>query len=610
MFYFLSLFWILSISGLLTIVFKRKFEMVCTISILFGALILYFFGFASHISWGFYFTFVFVLFFYLIIGKWIIKKEKEKLIEFKDNFFGFGVIWFILFAIYCFLLYKYTGFSNCDEFTHWGPMLKETIRLDGFYSMDESKLIMHKDYPPFFTLIEVLFMGFNGFKFHEPFVYVALQLFMFSMFLPTLSDLKLNKKIDWLKSIIFVASIILVGVTLDKTTTASDYAFVYNSIYVDWALALFCAYGLFMTYKEKEWGLFRFASLGLILVSFILMKQMGLVFYIIILLYAFIKVLFIDKKLDKKMLIKGIVILIIVPILFYVSWKYIVSLYNIDGQFKIGELSIKEFFNIIKGNTELTWKYEAFRNYCSNLIHRPLKLHPFSMSYFEYVLLMLVFIVLIFRFKKDGFYLAGTYLIGSIGYGVAMLLLYTLAFTVDEAPYLASFDRYMVSYLYCGTCLVLMLALDKFCDYVVKEIAVLAILCLFVEPKTLSQLVPNTCVKDDYRMTITVIEQFNFGVNFLREDLNGFRLKFDRLGYLDNSDESYEKLVSAIESEDGLFIIGYDDTIYNFWQKMGIEDYIFNEQYYKVDKESDEVKITWDAYSFVHYVILYYMMGI
>ena len=609
MFYFLSLFWILSISGLLTIVFKRKFEMVCTISILFDALILYFFGFISHISWGFYFTFVFVLLFYLIIGKWIIKKEKEKLIEFKDNFFGFGVIWFILFAIYCFFLYKYTGFSNCDEFTHWGPMLKETIRLDGFYSMDESKLIMHKDYPPFFTLIEALFMGFNGFKFHEPFVYVALQLFMFSMFLPTLSDLKLNKKIDWLKSIIFVASIILVGVTLDKTTTASDYAFVYNSIYVDWALALFCAYGLFMTYKEKEWGLFRFASLGLILVSFILMKQMGLVFYIIILLYAFIKVLFIDKKLDKKMLIKGIVILIIVPILFYVSWKYIVSLYNIDGQFKIGELSIKEFFNIIKGNTELTWKYEAFRNYCSNLLHRPLKLHPFSMSYFEYVLLMLVFIVLIFWFKKDGFYLASTYLIGSIGYAVAMLLLYTLAFTVDEAPYLASFDRYMVSYLYCGTCLVLMLALDKFCDYVVKEIAVLAILCLFVEPKTLSHLVPNTCVKDDYRMTITVIEQWGDN-NFEREDLNGFRLKFDHLGYLEDTEDNYDKLVDAIKNDDGLYIVGYDDIIYNFWQKMGIEDYIFNEQYYKVDKESDEVKITWDAYSFVHYVILYYMMGI
>ena len=232
------------------------------------------------------------------------------------------------------------------------------------------------------------------------------------------------------------------------------------------------------------------------------------------------------------------------------------------------------------------------------------------MSYFEYVLLMIVFIIIIFWFKKDGFYIAGTYLIGSVGYAVAMLLLYTLAFTVDEAPYLASFDRYMVSYLYCGSCLVLMLALDRLCDYVLKEIVLLAILCLFVEPKTLSYLVPNTCVKDDYRMTITVIEQFNNGVDFNREDLNGFRLKFNRLGYLDNSDESYQKLVDAINNDDGLFIIGYDDIIYNFWQKIGIEDYIFNEQYYKVDKENDEVKVTWDAYSFVHYVILYYMMGI
>ena len=43
---------------------------------------------------------------------------------------------------------------------------------------------------------------------------------------------------------------------------------------------------------------------------------------------------------------------------------------------------------------------------------------------------------------------------------------------------------------------------------------------------------------------------------------------------------------------------------------MGVEDYIFNEQYYKLDKENGDLKISWDAYSFVHYVILYYAMGV
>lgn len=608
MFYFLSLFWLFSISGLFTLIFKRKFEVVCTLTFLFGALILYFFGFVRHISWGFYFSFVFVLLFYILLIKMFVKKENDKLIEFRNNFFGFGLIYFFIFSIYCFILYKYTGFNNCDEFTHWGPMLKEMIRLDGFYSMDESRLIMHKDYPPFFTLIEALFMGFNGFKFHEPYVYVALELFMFSMFLPIF--VSLNKKKDCLKSLIIFVSIILVGLTLDKTSTASDYAFVYNSVYVDWALALFCAYGLFMTYKEKDWGLFRFVSLGLILISFILMKQMGLVFYIIVLFYAFIKVLFIDKRLDKKLLIKGIFVLIILPIVFYFSWKCVVNYYEIVGQFQISELSLKDFVNIIRGNTELTWKYEAFRNYCSNLLHRPLKLHPFSMSYFEYVFLMMGFMLIIFWFKKDAYYFMGTYLIGAVGYAVAMLLLYTLAFTIDEAPYLASFDRYMVSYLYCGTCLVLMLAFDNFSHFVFKEMITLVVLCLFVEPETLYYLVPREGVEDDYKMTITVVEQFNNGVEFNREELNGFRLKFDHLGYLDDDESAYLRLRDAIGRNDGLFVIGYDDIVYDYWQKMGITDYLFNEQYYKVDKENGEVKVSWDAFSFVHYVILYYMLGI
>ena len=92
--------------------------------------------------------------------------------------------------------------------------------------------------------------------------------------------------------------------------------------------------------------------------------------------------------------------------------------------------------------------------------------------------------------------------------------------------------------------------------------------------------------------------------------MNGFRLNFNHLGYLEDDEKSYDKLVNALNKDDGLFIIGYDDVMYKFWQKMGIEDYIFNEQYYKLDKESGDLKVSWDAYSFVHYVILYYMLGV
>ena len=609
MFYILSLFWLLSISGLLTIVFNRKFEMVLTLSMILGTLMLYPFGYINHISYGYYLSWLFVLLFYVLLIYLFVKKKNDKLLELKNNYFTYGLLYFIIFSIYSFFLYKYTGFGNCDEFTHWGPMLKETLRLDGFYTQDASRLIMHKDYPPFFTLLEVLFQGFNGFKFHEPFAYIALETFMFSMLLPVFSNLK---KKDWLKSLLIFISIVFVGLTLDKTETASDYAFVYNSIYVDWCLALFCTYGIYLTYKEEGWGLFRFIYLTLICVTFILMKQMGLVFYLIILIYAFFKVTFIDKQLDLKMILKGFFFLVVIPALFYISWSYVVKLYQIDAQFKIGELSIKDCINIIKGNAPegLEWKYTAFRNYCSNLLHRPLVLHPFRMSYFEYVGLMMIIIFIALRFKKGGYFLAGTYLIGAIGYSIAMMILYTLAFTVDEAPYLASFDRYMASYLYFGTTLTLMLVIDKFNNYIYQNMIILGLLCLFVEPKTLNHLEIKTGVVDEDRMTIACIEQFNFGVDFNRENLNGFRLKFDRLGFLDGGEEAYLKLVDALNRDDGLFIIGYDDYIYEYWKRMGIEDYIFNEQYYKLDKESGDLKVSWDAYSFVHYVILYYMLGV
>ena len=159
--------------------------------------------------------------------------------------------------------------------------------------------------------------------------------------------------------------------------------------------------------------------------------------------------------------------------------------------------------------------------------------------------------------------------------------------------------------------LVLMLAVDKYHEKIYQDVIILVILCFFVETKTLNHLQPKTSVTDGYRMTITIVEQFNDkGIEFNRENLNGFRLKFNHLGYLEDDEKSYDKLVNALKKDDGLFIIGYDDVMYGFWQNMGIEDYIFNEQYYKLDKENGDLKVSWDAYSFVHYVILYYMLGV
>lgn len=611
MFYFLSLFWILSITGLLVILFKKKFEMLGCISLILGTLILYLFGFINHISYGFYFTWLIVFLFHAILLKWHIKKEHDKLKEFKDNFLTIGLVFFTLFTIYVFILYRYKGFYYCDEFMHWGPMLKETLRLDSFYSVTASRLIKHKDYPPFFTLLQVLFSGFNNFVYHEPIAYMALIIFMYAMLMPVMSNLHIKNKKDWLKGIIIFLCVILLGLTIDKTDTASDYALLYNSIYTDWDLALFAAYGIYMIYKEKNWEFFKLLILGLVSISFILMKQMGLVYWVIFMIYAFIKVWLVDKKLSVSLFFKGAVCLIVLPVLAYLSWRYIVNLYGIVGQFNISEFNINDFINIIKGQTSIVWKYETFVNYIYNVKNRIIILHPFKMTYIVYVFFIVILIFLIkIKNLHDSLSLSFTFLIGAVGYGVALLILYVLYFASDEAPTLASFDRYLGSYLFFGTALVLIFAMDEFYNSLIKEVILFVTLLLFIEPENYIELKPQDKVYENYNLSVVVVRQWEpRDYIFNREDLNGLRLDITVLDWL-AGEEGFNKFKEALKSNNGLYVIGYDDNIYEYWNKLNIDADLYNEYYYVIEKNDDELHVKSSMNSYIYYAVLYYSLGL
>lgn len=61
---------------------------------------------------------------------------------------------FIVLYTFIFLFDYNRGFTHWDEMSHWGPMVKENLRLNQLYSTAESKLQAHKDYPPMIALFE------------------------------------------------------------------------------------------------------------------------------------------------------------------------------------------------------------------------------------------------------------------------------------------------------------------------------------------------------------------------------------------------------------------------------------------------------------------------
>ena len=600
MFYLTSIFWMLSISSLLVLLTKRKFENVIPFSYIFGVLILYLFAYFNQLRLGYYVSLIIgLLSIIYIVYKSI--KDVEFRDNFKSNYLTIGFVTYCILLIYAFILYHNKGFEACDEFMHWGTMVRETFRLNGFYSLPESILRTHKDYPPFFCLLETLWCLFAG-SYKEPYLYMGLVSFMWSLFMPLFSKYDIKNKKDYIKSFLLLIAIVLFGLINSRTTTASDWAFMYNTIYVDWTLCIFLAFSLFLVYKEKEYNTVFYALLSLCLTTLLMMKQMGLPFYMLVMLFALIKVFFIDKKKDY---IKSLIFLIIIPFLIYMTWKIVIKNYGIVGQFSVSDV-LKEILALIKGSgisEESAYRIEVFHYFIKELFTRPLFLHPIKLSFFVVVLIQ-VFILCILKIKNN-YYLAGVYLFGSIAYSFTMLMLYMFSFSYEEALELASFDRYMNSYLIAGFALCLMVASTKLID-IKQNLITIVVMLLFVEFDNFYQIIPSFTPTQTLFTNVLVVDKKNEGNDPIdRSDLSGVKIDITNEDYIDYSTINVEEFKEELSKYGAIYIISTDDNFLKMWKEADLDSDICDGSLYDVSYNENNLTVN-KNYMYLNQVVFYY----
>ena len=85
-----------------------------------------------------------------------------------------GLLIFVTTYVGVYLYDLNRSFTNWDEFSHWGVMIKEMLRLNTFYSVDSSVLAVHKDYPPAIQIIEWLWCRLSGGCYEEAYLYSCL----------------------------------------------------------------------------------------------------------------------------------------------------------------------------------------------------------------------------------------------------------------------------------------------------------------------------------------------------------------------------------------------------------------------------------------------------
>ncbi len=489
---------------------KTKFERVLPFTFIISALVLFLSQFLFKTFYiGF---FACILFSFLFPIKILIKKESLKTI--KEKYITKGVFAFLLLYFIVFLFDFNRFFTHWDELSHWGKMVKEMFRLNSFYSVETSNLLVHKDYPPIMSLMELFYTILSG-KFREVYLIRCMHLFEGSLILSCLQYEKCTYK-----EAIFKTSISLILMYL--LTLLFDTAIVINSIYTDYVLAFFVAYLLFHIFKNHEFNWIEIILFSISCIFLLLLKQVAIAFYLMILFLFIIHAVMNKYKWNYKRIFITCLLLIILPLASLFLWNNYINHLGIQRQFNISDMNPSTFLSIAKGSSGEDWQRETIKNYSYAIFNKSILNSKVQMSYIQFGIVLLFTIYILYKKLKEKIKIKNmialsiTLFLGFFGYMLLMLLLYVYSFGEYEGPILASFDRYMSTYiLICFYTLFFIYI--KFNNLKTKEqlryIVIIFAIAIVIEPMAYAKIRPDLILLnnhdfDEYKQASEFIDQY------------------------------------------------------------------------------------------------------
>lgn len=413
-----------------------------------------------------------------------------KLKAFASNYFTFGFFLFIVLYCLVYALDLYRSFTIWDEFSHWGVMVKEMLRLDTFYSDPASSLSIHKDYPPILCIFQYLYCQLIGGSYEEAYLYRAVHLFMFSLFLLPIAEGKALSKLSWRNTPCLAAMPLLI-ILICNTDPVGFY---FTSVYSDVFLGILIAFCLFIALRENLSEPFSLVCLGVSLSTLLLTKQMGIAFYVLTFAAILLRYVCIAKEREcaarflrrKGSIVFAITLLILIPLALSASWSGYVNSLQLSQQFTLSSIRIDQLLGIAQGTYGKPWQHEAMVQYLYAMLFNALIARPIVLSYPQFIAGIVVVFTAVYailtRGEKDAHRnMAVTNLIiifGAVGYAFALMLLYVFAFNEYEGSNLASIERYLGTYTLAATALAALVVLNKLTERVEANRIALPCLCL------------------------------------------------------------------------------------------------------------------------------------
>lgn len=280
---------ILLISLFTTIVFDIKVGRSLPITYFLLTIMMWFCSFFERLSLFKYVLFLFI-FIYFAISLSFVKKRPNSI----KNFMRPSLIVFVIVFCFLYVALQKVYLTNTDDLFFWGLRLKDMQATDAMYSKTLYMQTGNSSYPPFPFLLEMSFIKLFG-EFNQSYSILGASTFALSFFMPLFDNQSFKNRKDFFKVGISLFLVAIVSFCVQANKSMIDNIFIYNSLYVDWVIAIQLAYGMFILIDFDYDNYFSYINLGIILSFLVMYKQISFALALLLLATAVVCILIKSK---------------------------------------------------------------------------------------------------------------------------------------------------------------------------------------------------------------------------------------------------------------------------------------------------------------------------
>lgn len=351
-----------------------------------------------------------------------------------------GCMAFFLIALWLLISFRGYMFWEWDDFSHWGLAVKNMYIFTALPSGMAEATVTYTDYPPATTLFSWFWTQLSG-VFNEGDAQRALNMMTLCFLLPAMKDQ------EWKhpgKALCMSALLFMLPLALDIS--------IYRGLQVDGLLGCMILYALYAWFLCDH-DRFLLMNIGCTLFLLPLVKEMGVAFAAVVLLFAAADH-FVHTNRSWKNTLKLVVLLAIPIALGKLSWDWYLKVHQVGQVWDKSVISLTGFIDVLLGRG-MVYQQEVLRRFPEAFFSAE-RWHPGHILKISYAMWIILTAVgqkwIVSRCCDDqqkkrlrlGFRLL---LAGMIVYLAALFVMYLFMFRSDEARKMISFDRYLSSYL-------------------------------------------------------------------------------------------------------------------------------------------------------------------